>query len=278
MLKLSNWLYGLLLYSFPMPFRVRFGDTMRQTFRDQMRDALKQYGKAGALELWVFTCFDVLLSALAEHKRETIEMPIQKLFRWSGPAIALGGGLWAFGSILVFSYLETRVRFTWADTNLACAVTIVPVPFLIWGLIGLNFHQPRQSRPLSALATLLAIGGQVVSTVAVISLFLDIQPINSVWAPLTFGGFFSFLFGIAIMGLISLRNDILNRLSFTPILLAVLGFIMLIDQMLPIDASNEGFTTTSAIIFRGLFGASYLLLGFAMWKAHEKQIVQNQIA
>ncbi len=266
MLKLSNWLYGLLLYSFPIPFRVRFGDTMRQTFRDQIRDALKQHGNAGVLELWIFTFFNVLLSALAEHKRETIEMPLQKLQRWSGPAIALGGGLWS-------GYLLLN-----ADADIGVIVFLGTLPLIIWGLIGLYLQLPTAARPMSTLAVVAAVGGQLAHNVTALSIYLGLQPLMSVWELVGLGGFFSFLLGLAAMGVISLSNRVLDRLSFTPMLPAVIGLMILIDFVAKLNANRAGDITAFGTMLMGIYGISWLVLGFAMWKAHEQEVVQNQFA
>ncbi len=270
MLKLSNWLYSVLLYSFPMPFRVRFGDTMRQTFRDQIRDALKQYGKAGALELWVFTCFDVLLSALAEHKREMIEMPIQKLFRWSGPAIALGGATWSIGVLLLLMYVRTE------DNVAAISLFLTTLVLIAWGLIGLYYQLPTQSRPYSIVVMLVACGGLAAYNLATFASFFTIEFREQIEGVLLAGGYVSFWLGLAGMGIISLRNKSLAGYSFAPLLPAFLGPLFLF-LLLQIDYTRIRVSTAQTLV--GVFYAlSWLFLGFAMWKAHEKQVVQNQFA
>lgn len=60
-------LYAFLLLSYPHSFRRAYGAQMTQVFRDCCRDAYRRRGVSGLPRLWLATCRDLAISALAER-------------------------------------------------------------------------------------------------------------------------------------------------------------------------------------------------------------------
>ena len=60
-------IYSLLLYLCPRSFRLEYGGPMAQLFRDKYRDALRTGRPPVLINLWLFTLFDLLRTALVEH-------------------------------------------------------------------------------------------------------------------------------------------------------------------------------------------------------------------
>jgi hypothetical protein len=95
MLSLSHQIYNLLLRAYPDPFRREYGRYMAQLFRDDMRGTLQENGTTALIGLWLLTFIDLIKTAIAEHIWEVFHMPMEKLQRWTGPAAAIAGILWA---------------------------------------------------------------------------------------------------------------------------------------------------------------------------------------
>ncbi len=60
-------IYGLLLYLYPRSFRQEYGMPMAQLFRDKHRESLHTGRLPVLINLWLFTLFDLLKTALVEH-------------------------------------------------------------------------------------------------------------------------------------------------------------------------------------------------------------------
>ena len=58
--KMSERLYGVLLYLYPKEFRAAYSQQMRLTFRDACRVAYHRNGTVGLLTLWLSTLLDLL--------------------------------------------------------------------------------------------------------------------------------------------------------------------------------------------------------------------------
>ena len=71
--SLSERLFAALLLLFPAGFRSRFGDDMRELFRDQHAAARARHGRRGVLRLWIDTVPSLLRSALLERREARTE-------------------------------------------------------------------------------------------------------------------------------------------------------------------------------------------------------------
>ena len=103
------WLYGLLLYAYPAPFRRTYGERLVRVFRDSCRATLSQSGVLSLLFLWGQTFVDLIWTACLERWQSFKEkMCFMASSRHSQPLparlwVALTTTLLAFGVDLVAS-------------------------------------------------------------------------------------------------------------------------------------------------------------------------------
>jgi len=245
-LALSGRIYSLLLYAYPVPFRREYGRLMAQLFRDKARDTLQGSGTAGLIGLWFLTLIDLLKSAFAEHIWEVFHMPIEKLHRWSGPAAAIAGPLWVS---LFLIEVEDNIRFLlFVPTALLMAV----------GLAGLYRRLPTSLRLGNRLALGVALIGLLLMLAAVLGLSLTEADIF--WNTMVVA-FPTLIAGIAGMGVIAISKRALGRLSF--VTLAQAAFL------LGMFSTGDSGGNPLQITFLVLYGFSWMLLGVALWNAHE---------
>ncbi len=70
--SLSDTLYRLLLRCYPSEFRREYGGEMAQTFRACCREALRQQGTGGVLQLWGRILYDFSTSVCVQHTRAMV--------------------------------------------------------------------------------------------------------------------------------------------------------------------------------------------------------------
>jgi hypothetical protein len=91
-LLLSVPIYNVLLVAYPKKFREHYGTQMVQVFRDSLREAFQRRGTSGAIDLWLHTVADLLVTALVERIAEGSQhMFSPKVVLWGGLAGAFGG-------------------------------------------------------------------------------------------------------------------------------------------------------------------------------------------
>jgi len=78
-LETSKRLYRSMLLLYPKSFRQVYGQEMIQTFGDCCHAALSRGGTKSLIELWGFTFYDLMMTALAEHLRNGLVM-FKRLF------------------------------------------------------------------------------------------------------------------------------------------------------------------------------------------------------
>ena len=89
----SEALYSLLLQFYPRSFRREYGELMQQAYRDLYRDAERDRGLLGVLNLWGRILADFVSTVLCEHLDNyergggVKKIIIQEMFR----ALAIGG-------------------------------------------------------------------------------------------------------------------------------------------------------------------------------------------
>lgn len=246
-LALSGWIYRLLLYAYPVPFRREYGQPMAQLFRDEARDTLQGSGTAGLIGLWFLTLIDLLKTAFAEHIWEVFHMPMEKLQRWSGPAAAIAGLLW------VSSWLIE------VDDNIRVLLFVPTLLFMAVGLAGLYRRLPTSLSLGNALAFGVTLMGLLLMLAAALGLVL--AGADLAWTILTVS-FPIVMVGIGGMGVIAISKRALGRLSFVP--LAQAAFLPGIF----LTGGDSGLDPAQ-ITFIVLFGISWILLGFALWSTHQ---------
>ena len=246
-LALSGRFYSLLLYAYPVPFRREYGRLMAQLFRDEARDTLQGSGTAGLIGLWFLTLIDLLKSVFAEHIWEVFHMPIEKLQRWSGPAAAIAGPLWV--SIWLIE----------VDDNVRFLLFVPTLLFMAVGLAGLYRRLPASLRLGNTLAFGVALIGLLLMLVS--ALGLSLTEADLFWNIMVVA-FLTVIVGIAGMGVIAISKRALGRLSFVPLAQAA----FLVGTFF---TGGDSGPDPLQITFTVLFGISWMLLGVALWNAHE---------
>ena len=260
LLALSNRVYCLLLYLYPVSFRREYGTHMAQLFRDDMRGTLRDDGRLAVVGLWLLAFFDLLKTAVAEHIWEIFNMPIEKLTRWSGPAGAMGGLLYALGII--------GIAATNADAAVVGSViAVVTVLLMVFGLFGLYKCLPTTIGRLNTLTFSVAAAGLLTLHIGwVISVWthnfgnrVDVIAVGAIFLGLT-------IMGLAGMGIIALATQALGRWSFTPLLVSAAYIFMFSSGYL-----GPG-STAGTVLLLTVFVMSWLLLGVALWQTHEEPL------
>ena len=67
MLSVAVRLYALLLLIYPRSFRREYGELMIQLFRDLMKDAMRQRGCLGSIEVWWRVAAELQATAWEQH-------------------------------------------------------------------------------------------------------------------------------------------------------------------------------------------------------------------
>lgn len=68
-LRLSCWLFRILLFLYPSHLRYEFGQEMADVFREEIGDACHEAGWRGCLQVWCRTGIEILVVALPGHLR-----------------------------------------------------------------------------------------------------------------------------------------------------------------------------------------------------------------
>jgi len=248
LLALSNRVYYLLLYLYPARFRREYGYDMAQVFRDDVRGTLQEGGSLAVLDLWILALVDLVKTAVAEHFREIFHMPIEKLTRWSGPAGAIGGLLYAMGVALIIYGVAPYI-----------ISLLVTVPLLGLGLFGLYKCLPTTVGRLNTFAFTVSVIGLLMYNIGA-AIMAWLEGLENNWAIVMFFGFGLWIMGFAGMGIIAIAKQALGRLSFTPLLVPVayIGLVLF----------GKDPTSPIGITLLTTYAASWILLGVALWQAY----------
>lgn len=220
LLILSDRIYNLLLRAYPASFRREFGHEMALVFRDDLRTTAHDRGRAALLGLWLFTFVDLLKTALAEHVWEVFHTPLEKLSRWSGLAVAIGGSLplLTFTNYAFWDFMQSLglAGNDWIHPLLAGVGLLLTG----LGLYDLYRRLPQGARPASTTAYGVVVIGVLLGVVGVLAMVLSLPD------SLSGAGFILIWIGLAVMGLISLSTRALGGLSFAPLVIiaGVIGF------------------------------------------------------
>ena len=184
-LTVSGRVYRLLLFTYPAPFRRRYGAEMAQVFRDQCRHVAGRNGLSGLFILWLALLPDLVRSAFAEHLWEAFNMSFDKFLRGSGLAAILAGILWVTLFVVASEFLDWD-----AFSNVITALLFVLIMALFaFGLAGVRRRYPSLLYVrLSFAVVYLSIVWLVVG--GLITLFAETG-----WA-VFISGFFLFAFGL----------------------------------------------------------------------------------
>ena len=293
--RLSVWLYSRLLVAYPQPFQRRFGAHMKQVFRDCCREATQTGGGAGLLRYWLIASGDLIVTALAERRREGLHMTHTRWI-WLGSLAAIIVG--ALGAI--FAALNLTVAIAQLlDENSWIGVTLFPVRIVSWGaptlailfvlaLIGAQAWGAQKAGVIGWISVTVAIIGLGISALGsgLVSVIMYSQfdscssPLNcNFYDPdryLMMGylagmlGTIIVAIGILIYGVVAIRRHILPRRNW---LLLCIGVLLLLNiaativAMLVSGGSDYAGTQKVTImlsIWPLALSIVWILLGFAM--------------
>lgn len=155
-MKTNRWMersqrfYLRLLHLYPHAYRERYEMQMFCVFKDQLREAYKEYGNRGILSLWPRTLVDVGMTAVSEHLVDPqaslglLQVNPNAPLPWKGVLLVLIPGLIFFGSQI--AQLTTDNDWFFIAFYRAAYYLIAPVllvwlltrRFPVWGLIPLG--------------------------------------------------------------------------------------------------------------------------------------------
>jgi hypothetical protein len=144
-LLVSVRIYRALLVAYPKTFREDYEIQMVQVFRDSFREAYHCNGVPGAIDLWLHTFADLLVTALIERISEGSQyMFSPKVILWGGLASLFGGLFWIL-----------------AGLSNSPAALVLALVLGLGGLVGLYSRQAGQGGKLGLAGFALGIIGTV---------------------------------------------------------------------------------------------------------------------
>ncbi len=305
--RLSVQMYQRLLVAYPQSFRRVYGAPMLQVFRDCCREAASTGGIAGLLRYWLIAFGDLIVSALAERRREEVHMSRTAWIRLGSLAAIIGGVI-----ATVFAALGLTVAIAQLlDENSPLGLALFPVHVVSWGapallvlyvlpLIGVQARGANRAGVFGWISITVAIIGMVISGLGsgLTSVVLYSQA-GSCYSPLDcnfydpdryllmgyMGGMLGsviFAIGMIVYGITALRRRVLSRHNW---LLLAIGLISLLSvaasviAMLVSGGSDYAGTQKVAIMLSVPSLASAILwiaLGGAMrLRGDEETVVQS---
>lgn len=230
LIRVSVWLYRILLSLYPEEFRTLYGEQMCLSFRDACRAAYHQKGLSGLVALWLPTLLDLFKSALEERARQgEIDMSKTRLIAFAGPLTILVGSIWLAEILgdLLLRLGQVREESTWdlflAFWSFAFLLSFIPLLFALMG-IRLRFHPSASALGRLGLS-LSVIGGAGVIVSLLARLLLDrVTPEPEVGAVPWVGyaaviSFWSIWIGCLLFGVDAARFKLLPRWNLLPLLL-----------------------------------------------------------
>jgi hypothetical protein len=306
--RYSVWVYQRLLIAYPQPFRHVYRAQMVQVFRDCCREATTTDGKAGLLRYWLIAFGDLIVSALAERRREELHMTRTLWIRIGSLSAIIGGGI-----ATIFAGLSlTSAVAQLLDENSSLGLALFPVHIVSWGasalvllyvlaLVGLQVRGASRTGVVGWISITLAILGMVISGLGsgLTSVFLYSQA-GSCYSPLNCNfydpngylmmgymvellGSIIFTVGIVVYGIVALRRRILPRYNWLPLIVGIIPLLTLaasVIAMLVSGGSDYAGTQKVAIMLDVPTLALAILwvwLGIALWPRRNEQTAARDI-
>jgi len=270
--RMSEQLYGALLYLYPKKFRAAYGRQMRLTFRDASQVAYRWNGVSGLLALWLPTLLDLLKSALEERARQgEITMSKERLIALAGPLTIVVGALMLVGPIsdLVQLVRPPYPENLWEFFHFQTAAMSVAV--MLPAFMGTWLRYKESAGGLGRVGLILNVAGCGTFCVALsVNFLLDIlRLLEHPTGPgyLMAVSVVSILIGHILFGIDALRYKLLPRWNVTPLLVGLttplLGVLsVIIASALRIDRYQVELTI--APLQSSITGACWVLMGTAI--------------
>lgn len=271
-LRLSEKLYGALLYLYPKQFRTIYSQQMRLTFRDACQAAYREQGRSGLVALWLPTLLDLFKSVLEVWARQgEMTMLKERLIAAAGPLTILVGLMWvapAVGDLLLRNIVnigEAGWDLIVAIWGLLLFLSFVPMLFAVIAT-RLRFQHTVAGIGRVGLALSVAGGIGVLVMVVATLLFGGTASEGDPRFLVNYGALLSLMsirIGYILFGIDVLRYRVLPRWNLIPLLLGftvVLGLPMEwfgVPSLLPSSLANS-------FLHSALSGGCWILLGIAM--------------
>ncbi|MFN8419968.1 MAG: hypothetical protein U0528_12115 [Anaerolineae bacterium] len=252
--------YQLLLLLYPPDHRAEYGYWMAQAFRDLCRDAYRDHGLIGLLEVWLRTFIDALLTAYQERRRTVnVFKPIALRGAW---ITLLGGVLLLLGaaaqSIVLIPYWQ-RWRYQAISESVWWLIFPAILCLLItyWQL----YRQHAQrigvwGRGLFSAATIFGL------ILLVMMVCLDVLNDPPGWWDAMMIPFTLYIITLAIIGLENLHWKVLPRWNF---LLLLVGLPMPLALLLRQFVGYVAIGQRADDLEHLLYFLSYLVMGAAFF-------------
>ncbi len=306
--RFSVWLCSRLLVAYPQAFRRRYGAQMVQVFRDCCREATATNGIVGLIRYWLIAFGDLVVSALAERRREELHMTRTLWIRVGSLSAIIGGGIAAvFAGMSLASAIALLL-----DENSTLGPAIFQAHIVTWGapaltvfyvltLIGLQGLSEARAASLGWVAITAAILGTIIVGLgyglAVSVMYsqadtcIDIHncsfydPNHYVSMGVMTGLFGTVIFaiGMIIYGIVALRRRVLpkrNWLLLATSLIALLNVAASVITLNVNGGSDSAGIQKVAIMLSGValaFAILWILLGVTMWPHRNEQAATRDI-
>ncbi len=284
-LSVSVRVYRALLVAYPKKFREDYETQLVQVFRDSFRDEYHRKGMPGVIDLWLHTFADLLVTALMERIMERSQyMFSPKVILWGGVAGVFSGMLWMMTGLAPSS---------------GGATLVIALILGLGGLVGLYSRQAGQGGRLGLAGFALAIIGTVLALATLWWFFsflsgstsmelhsrIERETVLVAQAVLTIMlAFVTLGVGLAMLGVASLRANILHRWRGLPLGLGLLDTIVGISGWLiyyvplsqgrnPWNPWNPGDYVIPFAVFV-LLGLGWMGLGTMLATEAEAQVAQ----
>ena len=280
-LSVSVRIYRALLVAYPKKFREHYETQLVQVFRDSFRDAYRNDGMPGVIDLWFHICADLLVTALIERIMERSQyMFSPKVVLWGGVASVFGGMFWFL-------------------SGSGGAAGVLALVLGLGGLAGLYSRQAGQGGKLGLAGFALGIIGTILTlavlwwsstifsgpTYTIIHLRIQGQPVLAGRAVLMGSlGLVTLGIGLVLLGLASLRSKTLPRWRGLPLSLGLLNTLQGITIVLfayePLSQGRNIFDPwppewyAFAVAEFVLLGLGWMGLGITLSTEAEAQVAQ----
>jgi hypothetical protein len=252
--RLSVWLYKRLLVLYPQPFRQQYGAHMVQVFRDCCREAAYSDGAIGLWRFWLIASGDLVVSALAERRREELPMTRTTWIRLGSLAAIIGGITIALlqipNTVIAVNMLLTREgliqiqlhagtyfqREVWSTTPVIWLLFVLALPGMYARAADRLGAFGRICTVISVIgAALIVIGDTIVAALPLTQgvacvpptcAYFDFHNYSAIGRIAVFTGCALFLCGMALFSIAAMRQRAMGH-GWANILPLVLGILAL---------------------------------------------------
>ena len=276
-LSVSVRIYRAMLVMYPKKFRDHYETQMVQVFRDSLRDAYRNNGMSGVIDLWLHTCADLLVTALNERFMERSQFMFSpKVILWGGLASIFCGLFWMFAGVAPSSRASTSVSdlvvgLAGVAPSSRASISVLALVLGLGGLVGLYSRQAGQGGKLGLAGFALGITGTGLALAALLGISgssanLEIDPVGAAPAVLISSlGMVILGVGLVVLGVTCLRSKTPYRWRGLPLCLGLLstmfGMIVWLVVYMPLSQGHVPWTPPNTYRIDMLLTAVYLLVG-----------------